>query len=217
MGTTKETWKEIKVSGRKPTVPYIISNHGRFGILVAGKVQVRTFKPIDGGYRYNVRQHGKNIAIFLYKEVANAFIKKPSPKYRLIIHKDHNYLNNHITNLKWATPEEHRLHTLSSPRSIEAREKRAITKSTRSKLLSEKQVIALKKIIWDPKRKLSFKKIAEKFGVSEMQIYRIKSGEFWYHVKVDNEPVHPKCKKNLLNIAFQEKKAAKTKTGQRKK
>lgn len=217
MGNAKEIWKEIKVDGRKPTVPYVISNHGRFGIMIAGKVQVRTFKPIDGGYRYNVRQYDKNVAIFLYKEVAKAFLKKPSPKYRLIIHKDHDYLNNHVSNLKWATPQEHRLHTLNSPRSIEAREKRVITKSTRSKLLSEKEVVALKKLIWDPKRKLSYKKLAEKFGVSEMQIYRIKSGVFWYHIKVDNEPVHPKYKKNLLNIAFHEKKAVKAKTAKRKK
>ena len=217
MGNAKEIWKEIKVDGRKPTVPYVISNHGRFGIMIAGKVQVRTFKPIDGGYRYNVRQYDKNVAIFLYKEVAKAFLKKPSPKYRLIIHKDHDYLNNHVSNLKWATPQEHRLHTLNSPRSIEAREKRVIIKSTRSKLLSEKEVVALKKLIWDPKRKLSYKKLAEKFGVSEMQIYRIKSGVFWYHIKVDNEPVHPKYKKNLLNIAFHEKKAVKAKTEKRKK
>ena len=62
-------------------------------------------------------------------------------------------------------------------------------------------------MIWDPKRKLSYKQIAEKFGVSEMQIYRIKTGQFWYHVRVENEPVHPKYKQNLSNIEYQEKKA----------
>jgi hypothetical protein len=73
-------------------------------------------------------------------------------------------------------------------------------------VLTEKTVAQLKQQIWDPKRKLSFKKLAEKYGVSEMQIYRIKSGEFWYHVKVENEPVHAKYKQNLSNIAYHEKK-----------
>ena len=49
-------------------------------------------------------------------------------------------------------------------------------------------MVNVKKLIWDPKRKLTYKQIAQKYKVSEMQIYRIKSGELWFHVKVDNEP-----------------------------
>jgi hypothetical protein len=209
MSNKKETWKPITIDNKKPAVPYVISNHGRFGVLIGGKVQVRTFKPTAGNFRYNTRQQGKNKAIFLYKEVAKAFLKKPSPKHKFIIHKDHNYLNDHVDNLKWSTHEEHRAHTAMSPKSVLARQKKAITKSSHSKVLDEKKVLALKKMIWDPKRKLSFKQLASKFGVSEMQIYRIKSGEFWYHVKVENEPIHPKYKRNLSNIIFQEKKSEK--------
>lgn len=209
MSNKKEIWKAISIEGKKPTVPYMISNHGRFGVLVDGKVEVRHFKPTAGNYRYNTRQNGKNKAIFLYKEVAKSFLKKPSAKYKYIIHKDHDYLNDHMDNLKWATREEHRAHTAHSPRSVLAREKKAITKSTHSKVLNERTVTTLKRMIWDPKRKLSYKQLAEKFGVSEMQIYRIKTGEFWYHIKVENEPVHAKYKQNLSNIAFHKKQAAK--------
>lgn len=113
--------------------------------------------------------------------------------------------------------DEHRAHTTNSPASILSRKRKAITKSTHSKVLNEKSVRELKTKIWDPKRKLSFKQLAEKYGVSEMQIYRIKSGEFWYHIKVENEPVHAKYKQNLSNIAFQEKAAAKTKAKAPKK
>jgi hypothetical protein len=209
MSNKKEIWKAISIEGKKPTVPYMISNHGRFGVLVDGKIEVRHFKPTAGNYRYNTRQNGKNKAIFLYKEVATAFLKKPSSKHKFIIHKDHNYLNDHFDNLKWATNDEHRAHTSQSPRSIMARQKKAITKSTHSKVLSEKNVISLKRMIWDPKRKLSYRQLAEKFGVSEMQIYRIKNGEFWYHIKVENEPFHSKYKQNLINISFHEKRALK--------
>lgn len=201
----KENWKAITIDGKKPSVPYMISNLGRFGVLVDGKIEVRKFKPTAGNYRYNTRQNGKNKAIFLAREVATAFLKKPSPKHRYVIHKDHNYLNDEVSNLKWATQAEHRAHTAMSPRAIRAREKKAIVKSTHSKVLDEKKVRALKQMIWDPKRKLSYRQIAEKFGVSEMQIYRIKTGEFWYHIRVEHEPAHPKYKKNLSNIAFQAK------------
>lgn len=210
MSNKKEIWKAISIEGKKPTVPYMISNHGRFGVLVDGKIEVRRFKATGGNYRYNIRQHGKNKAIFLYKEVAKGFLKKPTPKYQFVIHKDHNYLNDHVDNLKWATRQQHRAHTAQSPRSVMARERNVITRSTHAKVLTEKRVMALKRKIWDPKRKVSFKTLAEEFGVSEMQIYRIKSGEFWYHLKVENEPVHAKYKQNLSNIAFHEKKNLRT-------
>lgn len=209
----KEIWKYFTVDGKKPNVPYVISNHGRFGVKPEGsnKVEVRTFKPSAGSYRFNTRQNGKNKAIFISKEVAIAFLKRPSSKHTFIVHKDHDYLNNHVDNLKWALRDEHRSHTTFSPNAVLARQKKAIVASTHSKVLNEKTVTALKKMIWDPKRKLSYRLLAEKFGVSEMQIYRIKTGQFWFHVKVEHEPLHSKYKQNLSNISYQEKKSRKGK------
>lgn len=209
MSNKKEIWKTITVNSKKPSVPYVISNHGHFGVLLdkSGKVERRNFKPTAGSYRFNVRQDGKAAAIFLYKEVAKAFLKKPSPKHKFVIHKDHNYLNDHVDNLKWATQTEHRAHTTFSPNAILSRKKKAIVKSSHSQVFNEKSIVTLKKMIWDPRRKLSFKQIADKFGVSEMQIYRIKTGQFWYHVRVENEPIHAKYKQNLSNIEYQEKKS----------
>ncbi len=208
MSSKKEIWKPILIDGRKPTVPYMISNFGRFGVQKGGSsgVEVRRFKPSGGYYRYNTRQKGNNKAIFLFKEVAKAFLKKASPAQKFIIHKDHNYLNDKVENLKWATASEHRAHTAQSPNSKKARENRAIQKSSHSKLLNEKSALALKTMIWDPKRKLSLKQIAEKFGVSEMQIYRIKNGEFWYHILAEHEPLNEKYKLNLRNLEKQGKR-----------
>ena len=207
MSSKKEIWKPILIDGHKPTVPYMISNFGRFGVQKdkGDGVELRRFKPSGGYYRYNTRQNGNNKAIFVFKEVAKAFLKKPSPKHKFIIHKDHNYLNDKVENLKWATASEHRAHTAQSPNSKKARENRAIHKSRHSKLLNEKTALALKTMIWDPKRKLSLKQIAEKFGVSEMQIYRIKNGEFWYHIRAEHEPLSEKYKQNLKNLQKLEK------------
>lgn len=212
MGNKKEVWKQIAFKGKKPTVRYAVSNHGRFGVMdKKGNVEVRTFKPQDGGFRFNYKLDGKSKALFIYREVAKFFVNKPSAKHTMIIRKDHNYLNDHPDNLKWATPEEHKYHVTNSPAALLARKKRPITVSHTARIFDEKSIIAVKKLIWDPKRKLTFKQIAEKYNVSEMQIYRIKSGELWFHVKVDNEPEHKRYTKNLENIAYQEKKAAKEK------
>lgn len=209
MSNKKEIWKAFTIDGKKPSVPYMISNHGRFGVLGKdGKVQVRNFKPTAGTYRFNTRQNGKNRAVFLSREVAKAFLKKPSAKHNQVIHKDHDYLNDHVDNLRWATVEEHRKHTSMSPKAVQARNRKAIVKSSHSVVMDEKTATALKRMIWDPKRKLSYKQLAEKFGVSEMQIYRLKNGLFWYHIRVENEPLHAKHKQNLANIAWQEKRAA---------
>ncbi|HQQ93073.1 MAG TPA: hypothetical protein PLQ93_00845 [Bacteroidia bacterium] len=206
MSSKHENWKPVLLDGKAPSVPYMISDLGRFGVKKAdGKIEVRQFKATGGYYRYNTRQKGRNKAIFLFKEVARAFLRKPSPSHRFIVHKDHNYLNDRADNLKWATASEHRLHTAQSPRSVLARKRRVITKSSHSKVLNEKTVTELKKMIWDPKRKLSFRQIAERFGVSEMQIYRIKNGEFWFHIRVEHEPLHDKFKQNQRNLELAEK------------
>lgn len=211
MSSKKENWKPINKATTTTKVQYMISSHGRFGVKTdEGKVEARNLKPINGTFRYNARINGKSKALFLTREVAMAFLNKPSKKHVRVIHKDHDFLNNHIDNLKWVTISEHREHTLNNPKVVAKRKKRVITKSVHAQVLNEKSVSNLKKMIWDPKRKMSFKKLAEKFGVSEMQIYRIKSGEFWYHIKVDNEPVHPKYKQNLANFLKLEQSSKKS-------
>jgi hypothetical protein len=199
----KEIWKLIEFKGKKPGTPYAVSNLGRFGVMHGkNKIEVRSFKPQNNGHRYNYKLNGRSKAIFVYKEVARAFVKQASPKHSMVIRKDHDYLNDKAENLKWVTPQEHKQHVTFSPNSVNARRKKAITISSTAKIFDEKKAKEVKKMIWDPKRTLTFKQIAEKFGVSEMQIYRIKSGELWYHVKADNEPVNDKYKQNLRNIAL---------------
>lgn len=201
MSSKKEIWKKVDFKGKKPSVCYMVSNLGHFGVKNAdGKIEVRKFKPQNGVYRYNFKINGEQKTLFVHKEVAKAFLPKSSPKKSMLIHKDHNYLNDSAVNLKWVTPEEHRQHVIFSPNAIRSRKKRAYTESPTSKIFNEKKVIEVKKLIWDPKRKLTFKQIAAKYKVSEMQIYRIKSGELWFHVKVAGEPENKRYKQNLQNL-----------------
>lgn len=206
MSSKKEVWKPIAFAGKKPSVAYAVSSHGRFGVMQSnGKISVRSIKPQPGGHRYNYKINGQSASLFVHKEVAKAFVKKPSPKHSLVIRKDHDYTNDHSDNLKWVTTAEHKTHVTFSPNAVKARSKKAIFSSTTAKVFTEKTAKQAKEMIWDPKRKLTFKQIAQKFGVSEMQIYRLKSGELWFHIKVDHEPVHKKYRQNLQNMAYQQK------------
>ena len=55
----------------------------------------------------------------------------------------------------------------------------------------------IKKKIWDPVRKTRLKLIASQFDISEMQLYRIKSGENWSHIRVPNEPESTRQKRKV--------------------
>ena len=76
-------------------------------------------------------------------------------------------------------------HFMNSPLYEEGKIK---SQNTRKKMdgnkLTSTQVIRIKKMINDPNRKTRLKIIAKQFGISEMQLYRIKSGENWGHIEV---------------------------------
>jgi predicted DNA binding protein len=71
-------------------------------------------------------------------------------------------------------------HQQKSPARIAYKEKQA-NRKTGLKLTST-QVKQIKTILSNQKRKITISQLAEKFGVSEMTMYRIKSGENWGRV-----------------------------------
>ncbi len=48
--------------------------------------------------------------------------------------------------------------------------------------LTPSQVRIIKKLINNPKRTITYKQLAKKYNVSEMTLFRIKSGENWSRV-----------------------------------
>lgn len=201
MAKVKEVWKHLEINGKKSNLPYYVSNLGKLGLMeINGKVKVVINKIKDRNQRIKVRVKNKDLNASLGKLVATAFIKKESSKKTMVIHKDHDYTNTNAENLKWVTPAKHREHTNNSPASIKARKNKIITAKSFAKVLTEKQVKEIKTLIWSDKRKLTYQQIAERYGVSNMQIYRIKRGEIWFHVKVENEPESKKYKQHLSNL-----------------
>ena len=180
-----ETWKQVQLKGQKTLrKKYAVSSIGRAAsfaddILKDGKLLTGSF---TSGYKtLNLHINGTNGTIYLHREVAKLFCKRPSPKYKFVIHLNHKKADNLYKNLKWATPAEVSSHQQNSPSKI-AYKKRQANRTVGLKLTAV-QVKTIKDMIANPKRKLTYKKMAEKYKVSEMTLYRIKSGENWGRVK----------------------------------
>jgi Fic family protein len=98
-----------------------------------------------------------------------------------VIYVNHKKADNHFRNLKWATMEEVAIHQQNSTQKI-AYKIRQTNRKVGMKLTIS-QVRQIKETFNNPRRKLTFKQMAIKYNVSEMTIYRIKSGENWGRVK----------------------------------
>mgnify|MGYP000479294566 CR=1 FL=1 len=120
-------------------------------------------------------------SILVHRLVADYFLKKPTKIQKFVIHLDHDKLNNHVDNLSWATMEEVAENWKTSPKVVSARFNRNVNRKGLYTKLNEKQVIAIKKKLQKGK---TLREIATEYGVSDMQIFRIKSGENWGHVVV---------------------------------
>jgi len=179
-----EIWKPLQFSGWKHLrKQYALSSHGRIasftdevnedGKLLQGSLTT--------GYRtLNLHRPGNNGTLYIHREIARLFLKKPTAKYKFVIHANHNKLDNSVKNLKWATLSEMIEHQQNSPAKIAYKKVQA--NRTEGLKLNATQVKSIKKTLDDKKRKITIKKLAEKFGVSEMTMYRIKSGENWGRV-----------------------------------
>ncbi|MFZ1329610.1 MAG: hypothetical protein WAW27_11320, partial [Chitinophagaceae bacterium] len=86
-------------------------------------------------------------------------------------------LDNNIKNLRWATLEQMISHQQGSPAKIAYKEKQA--NKTEGLKLTATQVRKIKSILTSKNRNITIKQLAKNYGVSEMTMYRIKSGENW--------------------------------------
>ncbi|MGI8599404.1 MAG: NUMOD4 domain-containing protein [Chitinophagaceae bacterium] len=179
-----EVWKPLKFSGSKDLRnQYALSSSGRIAsykenILEYGKLLNGS---LTTGYRtLNLHRPGNKGTIYIHREMAKLFLKKPSPRHKFVIHKNHNKLDNNIKNLKWATLPEMIEHQQLSPAKIAYKKKQA-NRDIGLKLTSV-QVKKIKDQLNNKNRRLTIKQLADKYDVSEMTMYRIKSGENWSRI-----------------------------------
>ena len=98
-----------------------------------------------------------------------------------MIHLDFDKQNNRVENLKCVTKDEMVEHNRLNPAVIN----RKIPLRNSNYKLSEPKVRIIKKLLKNDKSRL--KTIAKQFGITHTQLNRIRSGENWKNVKIDDE------------------------------
>ncbi|MBK9400120.1 MAG: HNH endonuclease [Bacteroidetes bacterium] len=176
-----EKWKVINFSKGIFRCEYAVSDHGRLVSYTSSIQDGNLLKgTLMGGYpTLKLKPEGRNMTLFIHRLVAEAFIPKRSEKYEFVIHLNYNKEDNHVRNLRWSTKEDMEKHQQKSPAVLAYR---SVNRKKGHKL-TDVVVKKIKQMINDKKRVKTMKQIADHFDISEMQLYRIKSGENWGHVK----------------------------------
>ena len=180
-----ESWKPLQFPGWKLLRKrYALSTSGRVASYTDDVVE--DGKLLNGslttGYKtLNLHRPGNNGTLYIHREIAKLFLKKVSPKHKYVIHVNHNKTDNSVKNLKWATLEDMIDHQQKSPAKIAYKKVQA--NRTVGLKLTATQVKTIKTTLGSKSRKQTIKQLAEKYGVSEMTMYRIKSGENWGRIK----------------------------------
>ncbi|HEC64939.1 hypothetical protein LCGC14_1269290 [marine sediment metagenome] len=167
----KEVWK--KINGYEDL--YMISNLGRIKsfwkddkILKGG---------IDGnGYRnITLRKNGNGKTAAVHRLVATYFVKGFKRGLE-VNHKDGDKTNNHVDNLEWCTRRENIKHALKMGLLSDKRG----AKNGNSKL--SETVVSRIRLMKEIEPKLTAKRIARMFNVTQVCIYAVLSRRSWRHV-----------------------------------
>ena len=180
--TQKEQWKEIKIGVKFERTHYAVSNLGRIASFKGSLDNKKILKGtrVNGYAALKLKIKDKDIQCYVHKLVAQHFLKKKSRNQTFVIHLDYSKLNNVAKNLRWASRAELDKHQQKSPIVQAYQAKRRL----KGHKLTASKVKDIKLRIFSNTRQVRLKDIATKFGISEMQLYRIKSGKNWSHVKV---------------------------------
>lgn len=173
-----EKWKEIEFDDNiSENEKFKISNYGRI-INCKTQKEFLVKKYYINGYQnlpLKQKKNGKLTSRYVHKLVAEHFLEKKDGI--CVIHLNYDKKDNRIENLKWATKKEKEIHQFSNPEF-----KNIVRKKPSNAKLTETRVKLIKRKINDPNRRTRLKMIAKQFGISEMQLYRIKTGENWSSV-----------------------------------
>lgn len=105
-----EVWKPIDGYGGK----YLVSNLGR--VMNHKRKTIKTAnKTWNEYYRVELWSNNRGKKHLVHRLVASAFIPNPYQKLE-VNHKDHNRLNNSVSNLEWATNSENQKHRYEAGR-----------------------------------------------------------------------------------------------------
>ncbi len=177
-----EKWVRIVFDQVENAPHYQISDYGRLKSFQTDPVQGTIINgSVIQGYRsLNIRvPGGRTINRYVHKLVAEYFLIHTSSDQKYVIHLDYDKQNNHFQNLKWVTKGEMTEHNRENPALLN----RVMPRRTSNYKLTESKVRIIKKLLKNENNRL--KMIAKQFGITHTQLNRIRSGENWKHVKID--------------------------------
>ncbi|UBM60676.1 NUMOD4 motif-containing HNH endonuclease [Marinilongibacter aquaticus] len=176
-----EKWHRIAIDGVENPPHYEVSSYGRLksfqnyadGKLLKGSV-------IQGYRSLNIRlANGKSFNRYIHKLVAEYFVEKKSDQHMFVIHKDYDKYNNVHDNLEWVTQAEMIEHNRTNPNVLN----KPRPKKSKNYKLNESKVKIIKKMLKSDTTRL--KMIAKQFGITHTQLNRIRSGENWGYVTIE--------------------------------
>jgi len=177
-----EKWKTLPGHKTAFGQHYAISDHGRL-VKFTKSVEDGTVLrcSMQEGYPiWRTRKNGEHYHALLHRLVAKHFLPKPKKSETIVIHVNHKKTDNRAENLDWVTAEEATAHAQNSPAVKKAKKiMRERVGGGYNTKLTEAKVKKIKQLLG---RNKTLKEIARQFGVSDMQIHRIKTGENWAHI-----------------------------------
>lgn len=178
MGSDLIEWRSV------PSIPAVeVSEFGDLRTKTTRRVR-RGFIDRDGYVRYCVTMcDGKKTQRTAHRLVAIAFHGEPRCDKMHAAHIDGSKLNNHHSNIKWATPREN----------IHDRDKHGLgVKGDRNgrALLTENDVRNIRRrLMPNSSGKNSAKSIALEYDVSVSQVHSVYRGKTWKHLPMESENV----------------------------
>lgn len=187
----KENWKKIEMENLNQGEIYEVSDQGKIRYSNDnGKnyEELSMTPPVDGGKGHKAltwikgpKGGKRRITKPLHRIVAQTFV--PREDYQnYVIHLDFDKNNNSAKNLQWVTRAQVSEHLAKDPKRIEA--KKTQKHIIRNAKLNEQDVLAIKRIIKEGKTPLY--KVAKQYGISHTQLNKIRKGENWAHVKLED-------------------------------
>ena len=138
-------------------------------------------------FRYVFMENGKrkSKSFLIYKLVAQYFIPNDNPERTMVLHLDYCKTNDRVENLAWATRKEQVAFQSKNPLVIAGKLKTIeFNKKADGRKLTSTQVIRIKKMLQRKDNKTRLVMIAKQFNITTQQLYRIRTGENWGHIKV---------------------------------
>jgi|TARA_R110000824_G_scaffold38780_8_gene118158 hypothetical protein len=163
-----------RVEWRPASVPfYEVSEYGDFRLLVnrsnilAGKVLKGAVKK-SGHREYHVRVDGVGKHLLAHREVLFAFVGPPPTPDHQCAHWDGDPLNNHYSNLRWATAAENTADKIRHGRHMDG-----------NRTFTKKQVLDMRSMRDAGK---TYAQIREVYAISKGNLSSIINRETWNHI-----------------------------------